>query len=88
MLITKHYLNIVFLRLNSNDCSTISQGYIIANGIKVNIDENSIIFLTILIEKHMISLAEMLSLFSINEQENVKKLVWQLGELDIIEIMR
>ncbi|MDK4680371.1 cupin domain-containing protein [Kingella negevensis] len=77
-----------FLRLNSNDCSTISQGYIIANGIKVNIDENSIIFLTILIEKHMISLAEMLSLFSINEQENVKKLVWQLGELDIIEIMR
>ena len=45
-------------------------------------------FLTILVDKYMISLAEVLSLFSVDEQENIKKLVWRLGELDIIEIVR
>ena len=44
MLITRPYLNIAFLRLNSNDCPTLSQGYLIANGIKVNIDESSMKF--------------------------------------------
>lgn len=77
-----------FLRLNRNDCSTLSQGYLIANGIKVNIDESSMKFLTILVKKHIISLTEMLSLFNTNEQESINKLVWQLGELDIIEIIR
>lgn len=77
-----------FLRLNSNDCSTLSQGYFIANGIKVNIDEISMKFLTILVNKHIIPLTEMLSLFNTNEQESINKLVWQLGELDIIEIIR
>ncbi|HEZ3068203.1 TPA: cupin [Neisseria meningitidis] len=77
-----------FLRLNSNDCSTLSQGYFIANGIKVNIDEISMKFLTILVNKHIIPLTEMLSLFNTNEQESINKLVWRLGELDIIEIIR
>lgn len=77
-----------FLRLNSNDCSTLSQGYFIANGIKVNIDEISMKFLMILVNKHIIPLTEMLSLFNTNEQESINKLVWQLGELDIIEIIR
>ncbi|HGO9130229.1 TPA: cupin, partial [Neisseria meningitidis] len=77
-----------FLRLNSNDCSTLSQGYLIANGIKVNIDEISMKFLTILVNKHIIPLTEMLSLFNTNEQESINKLVWRLGELDIIEIIR
>ena len=45
-------------------------------------------FLTILVDKYMISLAEILSFFSVDEEENIKKLVWRLGELDIIEIVR
>lgn len=77
-----------FLRLNSNDYSTISQGYLIANGIKLNIDEISMEFLMILVDKYMISLAEILLFFSVDEEENIKKLVWRLGELDIIEIIR
>lgn len=83
MLITRPYLNIA-----SNDCPTLSQGYLIANGIKVNIDESSMKFLTILVQKYIISLTEMLSLFNTNQQESINKLVWQLGELDIIEIER
>ncbi len=77
-----------FLRLNSNDCSTLPQGFLIVNGIKLNVDESSMKFLTILVDKYMISLAEILSFFSVDEEENIKKLVWRLGELDIIEIIR
>lgn len=77
-----------FLRLNSNDCSTLPQGFLIVNGIKLNVDESSMKFLTILVDKYMISLAEILLFFSVDEEENIKKLVWQLGELDIIEIIR
>lgn len=77
-----------FLRLNSNDYSTISQGFLIVNGIKLNVDESSMKFLTILVDKYMISLAEILLFFSVDEEENIKKLVWRLGELDIIEIIR
>ncbi|HGH7114194.1 TPA: cupin domain-containing protein, partial [Neisseria meningitidis] len=77
-----------FLRLNSNDYSTISQGYLIANGIKLNIDEISMEFLIILIEKHIISLTEILSLFNANKQEIVKRLIWQLCLLDVIELVR
>ncbi|HFC8169223.1 TPA: cupin domain-containing protein, partial [Neisseria meningitidis] len=75
-----------FLRLNSNDCSTLPQGFLIVNGIKLNVDESSMKFLTILVDKYMISLAEILLFFSVDEEENIKKLVWRLGELDIIEI--
>lgn len=77
-----------FLRLNSNDCSTLPQGFLIVNGIKLNVDESSMKFLTILVDKYMISLAEILLFFSVDEEENIKKLVWRLGELDIIEIIR
>ncbi|HGO8919398.1 TPA: cupin domain-containing protein [Neisseria meningitidis] len=77
-----------FLRLKSNDYSTISQGFLIVNGIKLNVDESSMKFLTILVDKYMISLAEILLFFSVDEEENIKKLVWRLGELDIIEIIR
>lgn len=42
----------------------------------------------ILVDKYMISLAEILLFFSVDEEENIKKLVWRLGELDIIEIIR
>lgn len=77
-----------FLRLNSNDCSTLPQGFLIVNGIKLNVDESSMKFLTILVDKYMISLAEILLFFSVDEEENIKKLVWWLGELDIIEIIR
>ncbi|CWM95123.1 putative cupin family protein [Neisseria meningitidis] len=58
------------------------------NGIKLNVDESSMKFLTILVDKYMISLAEILLFFSVDEEENIKKLVWRLGELDIIEIIR
>ncbi|EFM03857.1 hypothetical protein HMPREF0602_1662 [Neisseria meningitidis ATCC 13091] len=37
---------------------------------------------------YMISLAEILSLFSVDEQENIKKLVRELCLLDVIEIVR
>lgn len=77
-----------FLRLNSNDCSTLPQEFLIVNGIKLNVDESSMKFLTILVDKYMISLAEILLFFSVDEEENIKKLVWRLGELDIIEIIR
>ena len=76
------------LRLNSHDFSTLPQGFLIANGIKLNVDESSMKFLTILVDKYMISLAEVLSLFSVDEQESINKLVWRLGELDIIKIIR
>lgn len=37
---------------------------------------------------YMISLAEILSLFNVDEQENIKKLVRELCLLDVIEIVR
>ncbi|HFC7904862.1 TPA: cupin domain-containing protein, partial [Neisseria meningitidis] len=58
-----------FLRLNSNDCSTLPQGFLIVNGIKLNVDESSMKFLTILVDKYMISLAEILLFFSVDEEE-------------------
>lgn len=82
----KPLTNDVKLRLNNNNLETLKNGYIITNGIKINIDENGIKVLTLMMKNERQSLGNLLSYFLESEKEKIRKLIEQLCRLEACEI--
>ncbi|UOO83115.1 cupin-like domain-containing protein [Uruburuella testudinis] len=77
----------VRLRLNAVDMSTLAKGYIIANGTKINVDEDSIEVLEKLACRNKVSLCDLLAGYTKEHQTKIEMLITQMGALDIIEII-
>ena len=77
------------IKLNSLDNRTIKQGYIIANGIKTNLDNDSQTILQWIADKHSVKLAQLYELCQ-NQNinlEKVEKLVFELTMVDVLECL-
>lgn len=77
------------LSLNAVDDSTIEKGYLIANGVKTNInlkEENNKKLFNILINKKVISLSDLLEKFEFGEKDRLIKLIIYLAKVDVLEI--
>lgn len=75
------------IKLNSLDGRTIEQGYLIANGIKVNLDHDSIIIMKWVSDNHCIELNQLRE-FCQNKNINIEKLeklVFELAMIDVLE---
>ena len=72
------------LSLNTVDDSTLEKGYLIANGVKVNLDEQRL-----LIEKLsndvIISLRDILQSIPESEQQKAKETITLMAQIDILE---
>ncbi|HFC7879812.1 TPA: cupin domain-containing protein, partial [Neisseria meningitidis] len=74
------------IKLNSLDNRTIKQGYIIANGIKTNLDNDSQTILQWIADKHSVKLTQLYE-FCQNQNinlEKVEKLVFDLTMIDVL----
>ena len=74
---------------HSLDNRTIKQGYIIANGIKTNLDNDSQTILQWIVDKHSVRLAQLYELCQ-NQNinlEKVEKLVFELTMIDVLECL-
>lgn len=76
------------LRLNSIDLSTLKQDYLIANGFKINVDDISRKVFELIAKHEPIPLTELLMHFEPDQQEKVSGLLYQLGALDVVEVLR
>ena len=76
------------LRLNSIDLSTLEQDYLIANGFKINVDDISRKVFELIAKHEPIPLTELLMHFEPDQQEKVSGLLYQLGTLDVVEVLR
>lgn len=77
------------IKLNSLDNRTIKQGYIIANGIKTNLDNDSQTILQWIADKHSVKLTQLYE-FCQNQNinlEKVEKLVFDLTMIDVLECL-
>ena len=71
------------------DNRTIAQGYIIANGIKTNLDNDSQTILQWIADQHCVELSQLCE-FCQNQNinlEKVEKLVFELVMFDVLELM-
>ena len=75
------------LRLNAVDISTLEKGYVIANGTKINVDEEGIKVLETLGSRDKTGLDLLTVGCDAEQQVKIKALVMQLGMLDVIEIL-
>ncbi|PHM27391.1 JmjC domain-containing protein [Xenorhabdus innexi] len=83
----KKLSNNACLRINSNNNLSIDNGYVICNGIKLNLDTESIKLLKKVDETPYISLENLLSLFEHKDHDKVKELIYNLGYQNILEIV-
>ena len=73
------------LSLNTVDASTLEKGYLIANGVKISVDEVGRKTLESIDRNKSLSLKNLLSDFNQSKHSEIKKLICQLNELDFIE---
>lgn len=73
------------ISLNTVDTRTIENGYIIANGTKINLDEDSIKILTLIADKYAIRLSDIISYF--DDKEKISQLIKNLANFDVVEIL-
>lgn len=73
------------ISLNTVDTRTIENGYIIANGTKINLDDESIKILTFIAGKYAIRLSDIISHF--DDKEKVIELIKNLANFDVVEIL-
>lgn len=76
------------LRLNSIYLSTLEQDYLIANGFKINVDDISRKVFELITKHEPIPLTELLMHFEPDQEEKVSGLLYQLGALDVVEVLR
>jgi hypothetical protein len=77
------------IKLNSLDNRTITQGYVIANGIKTNLDNDSQTILQWIADQHYVELSQ-LHEFCQNQNinsEKVNKLIFELAMVDVLEFI-
>lgn len=77
-----------FFKLNAVDTTTLRQGYLIANGVKINVDETSSRVFALIAAHEGMSLSALLSHFDAAQQDKVAELLYQLGALDVLEVLR
>ncbi|PHM72082.1 50S ribosomal protein L16 arginine hydroxylase [Xenorhabdus kozodoii] len=75
------------LRINSNNNFSIDDGYVICNGIKLNLDHGSTELLKKIDDNPYISLEKLLSFFDAEMHEKMKELIYNLGYKNILEII-
>lgn len=75
------------IKLNSVDNRTISQGYIIANGIKINLDGDSQTILEWIADKHSVELSQLREFCQIHnlDIDKIEKLVFDLTYSDVLD---
>lgn len=76
------------LRLNAADVSTLDKGYLIANGVKVNVDEYSRDLFHRLKDTESAALDTLLAGFETGKQEKIRQTVYRLATLDILGVLR
>lgn len=76
------------LRLNAADVSTLDKGYLIANGVKVNVDEYSRDLFHRLKDTESATLDTLLAGFETGKQEKIRQTVYRLAALDILGVLR
>ncbi|WP_222941669.1 cupin domain-containing protein [Xenorhabdus sp. TS4] len=76
-----------YLRINSNNNLSIDDGYVICNGIKLNLDHRSTELLKKIDDNPYISLKKLLSFFETEMHEKMKELIYNLGYQNILEII-
>ena len=77
------------IKLNSLDNRNITQGYVIANGIKTNLDNDSQTILQWIADQHYVELSQ-LHEFCQNQNinsEKVNKLIFELAMVDVLEFI-
>ncbi|CDH00350.1 cupin domain-containing protein [Xenorhabdus bovienii] len=75
------------LRINSNNNLSSNDGYIICNGIKLNLDVGSVEIIKKINENPYISLERLLSFFDSKKHDKIKELIYKLGYQNILEII-
>ncbi|WP_193004269.1 winged helix domain-containing protein [Neisseria yangbaofengii] len=73
------------LKLNVVDTSTIEKGYLIANGVKISIDETGKKILELIDKNATLSFKSLLTDFNKDQYEKIRELVHQLGKLDFLK---
>lgn len=76
------------LSLNTVDDSTLEKGYLIANGVKLNIDEENASWLQTARQHGTIDLQRLSQKYGKKKFQKIKKMIHHLVELDILEISR
>ncbi|MDO5639399.1 MAG: cupin domain-containing protein [Neisseria sp.] len=76
------------LRLNTMDLSTLANGFVIANGIKINTDADSSVAFEKLAKQDKTRLSELLEGCDVGQQAKIRALLMQLGALDAVEVFR
>lgn len=74
-----------FIRLNAVDTRTVDKGYIIANGIKIDINDDNRFIFDLLLNSYAVSMKDILSLST--ETEKVRNAIRYLSNLDILEVI-
>ncbi|HFC3020971.1 TPA: cupin domain-containing protein [Neisseria gonorrhoeae] len=77
----------VRLRLNANNLDTLEKGYLIGNGMKISVDELGKKVLEHIGKNEPLLLKNLLVNFNQAKHEEVRKLIYQLIELDFLEIL-
>lgn len=77
------------IKLNLLDNRTIAQGYVIANGIKINLDNDSRAILQWIADKHSIKLDQLREFCQSHNLDTTKteKLVLELAMIDVLELI-
>ena len=77
------------IKLNLLDNRTIAQGYVIANGIKINLDNDSRAILQWIADKHSIKLDQLREFCQSHNLDTTKteKLVLELAMIDVLELL-
>ncbi|MDO4248620.1 MAG: cupin domain-containing protein [Neisseria sp.] len=74
------------LRLNTIDDSTLEKGYLISNGIKLNLDEENIHLLKKLRPNRSVTLQQLYQEKSGKEQHKIREIIERLAQFDVLEI--
>ncbi|MRN38124.1 cupin [Neisseria sp. N95_16] len=74
------------LSLNTVDDSTLEKGYLIANGIKLNIDDASASILNMLKQEGTVSMQQLIDTDDNQKRLKTLEMIRHLAQLDILEI--